>query len=210
MTDVRDVYLATCRASLELLDEPAVAARWHEGSVLPEFGIGGLAGHLARSTLQVEWFLDGEEPNDEPITAIDYYARLEGVHDRDSELNVGVRARSDEMAAIGPDLLVETVREALGRLTRRLPREPDIRQLTAFGRTLRLDEYLRTRLIELTVHIDDLALSVGVQPPSVPAAAYDFAIATLVGVGRSKYGDVAVLHALTRRERDVHGALHIL
>jgi hypothetical protein len=210
MTDIREVYLATCRASLELLAEPAVATHWTDGSVLPEFSTGGLAGHLARSTMQVEWFLDAEEPTDEPITAVDYYARLEGVHDRNSELNVGVRARSDEMAAMGPDRLAESVQQTLDRLGPRLRREPDTRQLTAFGRTLRLDEYLRTRVVELTVHIDDLARSVGVEPPQVRRDAYTSAISTLVEVGRSKHGDLAVLHALTRRERDVHDALRIL
>jgi len=209
-TDVRDVFLATCRASLELLAEPAVAVSWRAESVLPEFDVSALAGHLARSTLQVEWFLDAEEPLDEPITAVEYYARLEGVHDRDSALNVGVRARGAEVAAHGADRLVAEVSEALDRLTRRLPREPGRRQLTALGRTLRLDEYLTTRLVELTVHIDDLALSVRVQPPMVPPEAYQLAITTLVDVSRARHGDVEVLHALTRRERDVHDALHII
>ena len=210
MNPVRPVYLDTCAVSLELMEHPVVAKRWGQESVLPEFSTGGLAGHLARSTLQVEWFLDGVEPTDTPITAVEYYARLEGVQDRNSELNVGVRARSDEMASLGPAGLTEAVREALDRLRRRLPNEPDTRQLTAFGRTLRLDEYLRTRLVELTVHIDDLALSADVPPPSVPDDAYSFAIATLVNVGRQKHGDLEVLHALTRRERDVDDALRIL
>ena len=210
MNPVRVVYLDTCAASLELLENPVVAKRWGQESVLPEFSTGGLAGHLARSTLQVEWFLDAAEPTDSAITAVEYYARLEGVHDRSSELNVGVRERSDEMASLGAAGLKEAVREALDRLRRRLPNEPDTRQLTAFGRTLRLDEYLRTRLVELTVHIDDLALSAGVPSPAVPNDAYSFAIATLVNVGRSKHGDLEVLHALTRRERDVDDALHIL
>jgi hypothetical protein len=210
VTDIRDVYLSTCAASLELLAEPALAVHWSDESVLPEFTTGSLAGHLARSTMQVEWFLDADEPLDEPITAVEYYARLEGVHDRNSELNVGVRARSAELAALGVDGLVTQVAGTLERLRRRLPREPDVRQLTAFGRTLRLDEYLRTRLVEMTVHIDDLALSVRVQAPLVPREAYTSAITTLVEVGRSKYGDLGVLHALTRRERDDHDALHIL
>jgi hypothetical protein len=210
VTDIRKVYLATCAASLELLAEPAVAVHWSEDSVLPEFTIGNLAGHLARSTMQVESFLDAEEPGGEAITAVEYYARLEGVHDRGSELNVGVRERSAEVAALGPDRLVAAVGDTIERLRRRLPREPDTRQLAAFGRTLQLDEYLRTRLVELTVHIDDLALSIRVEAPAVPTEAYASAIATLVEVGRSKYGDLGVLRALTRRERDEHDALHIL
>jgi hypothetical protein len=210
MTDIRDVYLATCAASLELLADPAIAIHWYEDSVLPELTTGNLAGHLATSTIQVERFLDADEPTDGPITAVEYYARLEGVHDHNSELNVGVRERSAEIAALGPDGLVELLAATIERLGRRLPREPDVRQLTSFGRTLRLDEYLRTRLVELTVHIDDLALSIRVEAPQVPHEAYSSAIETLVGVGRAKYGDLGVLRALTRRERDAHDALHTL
>lgn len=207
---VRHVYLETCAASLELLGHFGLARAWDAESVLPQFRVSGLAGHLARSTLQVESFLDAAEPLDAPIDAVEYYARLEGVHDRDSELNVGVRARGEDVAARGPAALVAEVDATLARLRRRLPIEPDVRQVSAFGRTLRLDEYLRTRLVELTVHIDDLARSIGAEPPTVPADAYGEAITVLVGVGRRKHGDLAVLRALTRRERDDVDALHIL
>jgi Mycothiol maleylpyruvate isomerase N-terminal domain len=209
VSDVRGVYVATCQASLEVLSEPPVAIRWHDASALADFTVGGLAGHLARSTCQVEWFLDADEPTGEPITAVEYYARLQGVGDPASELNLGVRARGDEVGASGPAAVIVLVRDTIDRLMHRLPNEPDTRLVSAFGRTLRLDEYLRTRLVELTVHIDDLAVSVGVQPPQVPAEAYARAIATLVAVGRHKYGDLEVLHALTRRERDVDDALQI-
>jgi len=207
---IRQVYLRTCEASLELLGHYGVARMWDGESMVPGFSLAGLAGHLGRSTLQVEMFLDAPEPTDEPITAVEYYAQLVGVEDPDSELNVGVRARGEEVAALGPSGLVVAVGEALARLRKRLPSEPDIRQLSAFGRTLRLDDYLRTRLVELTVHIDDLALSTDVEPPTVSEEAYREAIDVLVAVGRAKHGDVAVLRALTRRERDDVDALHIL
>jgi uncharacterized protein (TIGR03083 family) len=204
------VFLACSAASLELLDEPAVALRWREPSVLDGFGVGDLAAHLARSTHHVEMFLDADEPSDEPITAVDYYARLVGVRDPESELNVGVRARSAESSALGAEGVATAVRAALERLERRLPREPDTRQLSAMGRTLLLDEYLRTRMIEMAVHTDDLALSVGIEPPQLPRLAYTSAITTLVDVARMRSGDVEVLHALTRRERDVDDALRVL
>lgn len=207
---VREVYLACSAVSLELLDEPAVALRWRESSLLEGFTVGDLAAHLARSTLQVEMFLDADEPSDEPITAVDYYARLEGVRDPQSELNIGVRARSTETAVLGAAGVATAVRAALERLERRLPREPDTRLLSALGRALLLDEYLRTRMIEMAVHIDDLASSVGIEPPRLPRIAYTVVIDTLVGVARVQSGDLEVLHALTRRERDLNDALRVL
>jgi hypothetical protein len=207
---VRQVYVRTCEASLELLGHYGVARMWDGESRLPGFSVAGLAGHLGRSTLQVEMFLDAPEPTDEPISAVEYYAQLVGVRDPESELNTGVRARGEEVAATGHAGLVDAVAESLKRLRKRLPAEPDIRQLSAFGRTLRLDEYLRTRLVELTVHIDDLALSTEVEPPAVPTEAYTTAIDVLVAVGRRNHGDLGVLRALTRRERDDVDALHVL
>jgi hypothetical protein len=208
--DIRQTYLETCAASLALLRHEAVAEKWRAASVLPDFTVSGLAGHLSRSTLQVEMFLDAPEPHDEPITAVEYYARLVGAHDPSSELNVGVRARGEQVAALGHAGVVDTVASTLGRLRDRLPLEPPERLLSAFDRTLRLDEYLRVRLIELTVHIDDLACSVGANAPAPPSEAYDIAIEVLVSVGRTKHGDVAVLRALTRRERDTVDALRVL
>jgi hypothetical protein len=84
------------------------------------------------------------------------------------------------------------------------------RRVTAFGRALEIDEYLKTRLIELTIHVDDLALSVRLPAPAMPEQATTLAIAVLVGVARARSGDLAVLRALTRRERDPDEALRVL
>jgi hypothetical protein len=207
---VRELYLATADRAAALLAEPVVGERWHNDSVLADFDVGGLAGHLAGSILQVEMFLDAVAPTAEPITASTYYARLTGVLDPDSALNVGVRARGHEVAAAGHDALVEVTGDTLGRLHDRLPREPSDRRVEAFGRALLLDDYLHTRMVELSVHIEDLALSIGLSAPSLPDEARADAIRTLVSAAQERYGDVAVLHALTRRERDDLDALHVL
>jgi hypothetical protein len=77
-------------------------------------------------------------------------------------------------------------------------------------RVLTLDDYLVTRLIELLVHTDDLAVSVGLPSPDFPLAASRPAIAALVDVAILRHGDDAVLRALSRRERDAVDALRVL
>lgn len=62
----------------------------------------GLAGHLARSVLQVEWFMDGPTAGAETVSPVHYYARLKSTALAVSALNVGVRARSEETSAAGP------------------------------------------------------------------------------------------------------------
>jgi hypothetical protein len=208
--NVREAYLSTAAAAVDLLGRREVGDQWEQPSALAEFTVRGLAGHLARAILQVEWFLDMEEPERPPISAVQYYAELTGVDDLASELNVGVRSRGEETAAGGWARLFLDSSNSLERLRERLPALDPARRVLAFGRSLTIDEYLKTRLIELTVHIDDLALSVRVEPPPLPDAATTQAIAVLVGVARARHGDRAVLRALTRRERDASNALRVL
>ena len=66
----------------------------------------------------------------------------------------------------------------------------------------RLVELLRTRCVELTVHTTDLAISVGVSDPGGNDDAVRIAVDLLTAAARQRYGDRAVLTALTRRERD--------
>lgn len=206
------MYLLAAERAVRLLAEGEVALRWQEESVLPGMSVGGLAGHLARSVLQVEWFLDGRVTGTELVTPVHYYARLEGTSTPGSALNVGVRARSEETAAAGPADVAEQARAARERLSERLAGEPADRRVAVLhrpGEEMLLDGYLRTRCVELAVHLEDLALSAGVRNP-VPDAAIAAAIDVLVAAARERHGDQAVLHALSRRERDVDQALRVL
>ena len=207
---MRKRYLEVATVTAELLAHPSVAEHWDEQSVLPEFAVSGLAGHLARSILQVEWYLDADIADAEPITASRYYESLVGPTDPGSDLNVGVRQRGDEVAVDGPQALAERTVAALARLRTRLPAEPDDRRVEALGRVLLLDEYLKTRLVEMTVHMDDLSLSVGSSPPEAPADAYGVAIHTLVDAATLRHGPVAVLRALSRHERQGTEILRVL
>lgn len=59
MNDVRAAYLQAAREATALIGSPAIAEAWAAESALPGMSVGALASHLARSVLQVEWFLDG-------------------------------------------------------------------------------------------------------------------------------------------------------
>ena len=93
----------------------------------------------------------------------------------------------------------------------RLAQEPADRLMTVRhqGHTLLLDEYLRTRCVELAVHTEDLALSVS-SDVRTPGTTLTAAVDVLVGAARNRRGDAEVLHALARRERDGHDALRVL
>ncbi|WP_218002121.1 maleylpyruvate isomerase N-terminal domain-containing protein [Microtetraspora malaysiensis] len=210
--EIRKAYLLGAEQAVHLLATAEVARCWEKESVLPGMTVGGLAGHLARSVLQVEWFIDGAILGAEPVSPVRYYARLVDTSLPDSALNVGVRARSEETAAAGPAVVAAQARAAWQRLAQRLGQEPAGRRVAILhrpGEEMLLDGYLQTRCVELAVHLDDLALSVGVHCQT-PEATLAIAVDVLVAAARDRHGDQAVLHALARRERDVDQALRVL
>lgn len=211
-TEIRKAYLLAAEQAVQLLATEELARRWEKESVLPGMSVGGLAGHLARSVLQVEWFLDGPVVGAEPVHPVHYYARLVGTSVPESALNVGVRARSEETAAAGPTAVAEQAQAAWQRLADRLGKEPRDRRVAILhrpGEEMLLDGYLQTRCVELAVHLDDLALSVGARR-SAPEAALAIAVDVLIAAARERHGDQAVMYALARRERDVAEALRVL
>lgn len=213
VTDIRATYLAAAATAVSIVADETTAARWDRESVLPRMSVGVLASHLARSVLQVGWFLDGDATGTSlPVPAVTYYARLTDTDSRASALNTGVETRSAETAEQGPLHIARQVQIALDELRVRLPKEPTDRRVAVAhrpGEELLLDEYLRTRLVEIAIHTEDLALSVGVDVRA-PEPAVSVAVELLFAAARERHGDDAVLRALARRERDPIGALRVL
>jgi hypothetical protein len=206
---VRNAYLAAARATTDLLGRVELGDRWHEPSVLPEFEIGALAGHLARGILTVHWYLDMPEPEPPAMTAGEYYA-AHPPGDIEADINRKVRERGAETSKGGWARLYLDVSRAADHLAERLQTEPAEHRIPALGRVLLLDEYLKTRIVEMVFHLEDLARSLEQPSPRVPPEALQIAIAVLVDTARIRHGDRAVLHALGRRELDKVDALRVL
>lgn len=209
----RITFLETSQIAIDLLRRQEVAERWDGPSALTHWKVSGLAGHLVRATTSVEAYLDRspERGAGEVVSAARYYAAAVDDDDLESDLHKAIRQRGDEAAAGGHAATLERLAAAHDRLTNRLPAERPDRIVDAFkGISLLLDDYLVTRIVELCVHLDDLAVSVAIPTPDVPDDASTLAIEVLVEVARLRHGDLAVLRALTRRERDAHGALRVL
>lgn len=199
---VRATFVAAAEAARELLSKPEVAERWDELSVLPVFKVSGLAGHLARAIFQVETYLESSTPGLPPIDAPTYFAQFGDASDITSSMNMSVRERGEAAAERGPERLTALVRLRLQTVRALLATEPEDRRIPVFGGdVMLLDEYLKTRLVELVVHTEDLALSVGTGV-GLPADAITIATDVVVATARRRHGDLAVLRGMTRRERD--------
>lgn len=213
----RGHFIAAADAVRPLLTGDAVAAMWERPSALAGMTVGALAGHLGRAVTTVDRYLaaDPPTPDGSPLDAAGYLLSIEGIGggevDLDAPLHQAIRRRASDDAGDGPDAVVRRWDDAVAGLTPKLAVEPSDRRITVLGgRVMLLDEYLVTRLIELVVHGDDLAVSVGRPMPPFPAGTVDLVVTALVAAARRTHGDLAVVRALTRRERDDIEALRVL
>lgn len=199
----RPAYLSAARSAAALLREPAVTAGWAQASALPEFTVGGLAGHLANQVLSADAVL-ATEGVDAPISIFEHYERVtwRGA-EPDAEVNIGIRATGEKLAADGADQLADRVDDAITAIAGRLAAAPPDRTVhLPWGPwSLSLDDFLVTRMMEIAVHSDDLAVSVGVTTPPLGDEVLDPVFALLTGLAVRQHGSVAVLRALSRAER---------
>jgi uncharacterized protein (TIGR03083 family) len=187
---------------VEALSDPAVAHRWKEPSALEGYTIGGLAAHTARSIRTVVMYLEGPEPGGALINPAEYF--LNGLGDDDpvdSDLHRSIRQRAVDVAAAGPAQLMDSASSDLAVLTKRLATTPE-RAVEVFGgAAMALSDYLVTRLVEIVVHLDDLAHSIGDDLPPPPGDAIDLTLATLFEIAVARSGANAMMRSLSRVER---------
>lgn len=203
MTTVRQAYLDAADSVVTLLGDPATAAAWDAPSALESFTVSGLAGHLAGQVLADPGVLATPVPDEPPAPLLDHYTRATWIDTGvDAETNVKIRAGGDAQAAEGPASLLARTTATHAVLRDSLAAEPADRVVHLTGRwSLTLDDYLTTRLLEIAVHDDDLAVSVGVPTPDLPDAVLDPVFALLTRLSVRKHGAPEVLRALARAER---------
>ena len=200
---VREVYLESAEVTATFVAHPAVAACWEAPSALAKMRVGALVAHLLGQLTQVPPVLDAPV-SDPRVGLAEHWDRSTWTDgDLGSDVNTYIRRTASAEAAAGAQSLIADAVAALAEMQRRLPAEPADRVVQLpWGRwALTLDDYLTTRLLELTVHGDDLAVSVGVRPPALPAGCIDSAVAVLCGMAARRHGVAALVRALSRRER---------
>jgi hypothetical protein len=201
---IRAAYVAAAESVIELLSRDEVAAQWGQPSALDEWTVAGLAGHLAGQVFTGIELLEAEPADQPPITVDEHYARAAWVQaNLDDAVNVGIREGGDSNAAAGHAHLVGRVVAARDRVGALLASAPEDRVVLIpwQGWALTLDDFLLTRMMEIAVHSDDLAASVGIAAPPLSADVLDPVLALLTRLAVRRHGQSAVLSALTRSER---------
>lgn len=201
---IREDFLATARIALDLLRHEQVAANWDRPSALPEFGVSGLAGHLAYQALPLPGMISAQ-PGDEPVVSLmEHYARARWTDlDVDSEFHTRIRAGGEKLAADGHADLCARFERTLRELEESLPGLEDrgLRMPHWGPWSVQVDEYLVSRLMEFVVHSDDLAVSVGVETPEFPRRVNETVIDLLTRMALNKRRAIDVVRALSRKER---------
>jgi hypothetical protein len=204
MAQVRELYLTAAASAAALIATPQVAAAWQEPSALPRLSVQGLAGHLAAQIFFVPQVLSDPPPTEEVITIHEYYARASWIgSDLDDAFNVGIRTSGEKAATDGPTALAARADAAVQKLSIELPDAPSrpVRRSSWGPFSISLDDFVTSRLLEIVVHSDDLAYSVGLPAPELPAEAIETVVDLLSRIALRRHGVTNVLRALTRAER---------
>jgi Mycothiol maleylpyruvate isomerase N-terminal domain len=204
VTPIREAYLTAADSARSLLALPVVGAAWTEPSALAGFTVGGLASHLAAQVLFVSQALTSPEPTGDVVSLLGHYERVQWIGaELDADVNVAIRSSGERSASEGAAAVLSHLDEAIAVLREALPSEPLERLVAppAGPWTLRIDDFIITRMMEIAVHSDDLACSVAVPTPALPPDVLDPVFALLTNLAVRRHGPTAVLRALSRAER---------
>ena len=199
---VRGLVVEAADAATALIASDQIGERWDEPSALSGMTVGALAAHLLRAAGATLAYLDRTDPNAGAdattlLTPVTYFHAA-----IDSPIHERIKEVSAAEATVGHAELAAHSAHVAAELRVRLAAEPEDRLVGALGgRMLSLDDFCRTRLIEILFHIDDLAASIGAPCPDTSAEGRTIVVDILLGIARMQHGDWEVLRALAREER---------
>jgi hypothetical protein len=189
-----------------LLGSDGVRLAWEVPSAVEMMTVGDLCGHMFLIVRRVGERLESATNVGGSASAMESdwtWARVETRADLNLPEHRQVRIDGAYVAAWGweevHNAYKSRVRMVSDLLERGLPAATEVG-----GHRLPFSSYLVTRVVELIVHADDLACSIGLvgTPPQV---SLNTALDALVDGSRSAHGDLALLRALSRPERAPEG-----
>ncbi len=198
---MRSLVVEAVDASAEVLSRDVAAEKWHEPSALEGMTVGALAAHLVRAAGATIAYLDRTDPSTEPgddlLTPVTYFhAAL------DSPIHEQIKDVSATEAEVGHAAMAAKCADLAVAMRARLATEPSSRLVGALGgRMISLDDFCRTRLIEVLTHLDDLTTSLGIERPETDPEGPAIVVDIITGIARALHGDWTMIHALSRAER---------
>jgi len=189
--------------ALEQIQRSEVRDQWLLPSALPKMSVGALACHLGRQVVRAAELLP-VATDIPPLDSVDtHYHQAAWVMSTSPDDPPNNRSTDEAEAAHGAAALADQCSAALQTVRRLLTggTAQDVVAIPWQGWSLRRDDFLLTRMLEIVVHADDLALSVGVRTPEFPGEVFAPVRDLLVRLAVRRHGQSAVISALARSER---------
>ena len=130
----------------------------------PEWNAKELLGHVYRAVDRIDVYLSEPAPTAATHDGVTYFRSFDPLPGSTSSLGVAVRGREEAAAFPTARALVEAWNGRWPAVLERSATTDPARLVMTFGPTIRFDEYLRTRVLEVTVHGLDLADGLDIEP----------------------------------------------
>ena len=201
----RSAVTATVDQLTDLVGSPAVADAWDRESALTGMSVGGLARHLvSQPECAVEFLSTPGPPDAQLLTLVGHYGRVDWLHaPLDAPQNTSIRDNFNQMGSAGRTESVELLAQLREQLGVAIRAAGPTTYVPWQDCALPTDDYLVVRLMEIVVHADDLACSVGLTTPAFSPEVLEPVLALLAALAARRRGQDAVLRTLSRHERSV-------
>lgn len=215
---VADTFWRALDAAADAVARPEVAAAWTGPSALDGLSVGGVVAHLLAATERTALVLEADPPapaDTRVVGLAEFYGpnRIDDRSELDDGLPALLRSGAEARAADGATAVVGALAALAPRLRPLVDAAPPDRLVPVVqvrGGAARLDDYLVTRVVELVVHTDDVACSVGLDLPDLPPDVLATVTSAFVDLAAARSGGRAVVRAFARSERAGADVLRVL
>lgn len=193
----------------DLVGSAEVADAWARESALPGMTVGGLTRHLVSQPECAVEFLTTPGPPDAPVlTLVGHYDRVDWLRAPvDAPENTSIRDGFNAVATAGHAESVDALRRSRDQLGAAIDAAGPTTYVPWQDCALPTADFLVVRLMEIVVHADDLAWSVGVAGPVFDPDALEPVLALLAALAARRRGQGPLLRALSRHERRGEGSI---
>lgn len=199
----RSAVIAAVHQLTDLVGSAEVAEAWDRESALPGMTVGGLARHLvSQPECAVEFLTAACPPDAHVLNLVGHYERVDWLRAPiDAPENTSIRDDFNKMGLAGRTDSVEVLARSCQRLPAAIAAAGSTTYVPWQDCALPTDDFLVVRLMEIVVHADDLACSVGVATPAFSPDVVEPVLALLAALAARRRGQDAVLRTLSRDER---------
>jgi hypothetical protein len=210
-------YLAAVDWLVSLLESESVRAVWDEASAIDGYSVGGVAAHAVQGVVWFEQLLSDPEPRGlREVTVTEFYGLNRVVVSSPGEdpLASSLQAAAEAFALSGAPAVLESCQASRVRLAVMLEAVDAGRAVPVLrvpGGQVPLREYLRTRVLEVVVHGDDVLSTVqSTDLADPPPEAVTVSVGVCLDLAEARVGGLEILRSMTRVERAVPDALRVL